>query len=105
MKAKNGGIGMTDDQVKEFISRYALSFLPLLSPPNDARMTEPVNFECRYMPGYELFSSSSRIGKTNREGDDEEKEKGKGRNPILRIEIGKKREVVGVEEIQRDEEK
>ncbi|GAA5957758.1 hypothetical protein JCM3765_003756 [Sporobolomyces pararoseus] len=63
MKAKNGGIGMTDEQVKTFISRY--------------------------MPGYELFSSSSKVPK----GEDSKK-----RGPLLSVEIGKHRQVVNVDE-------
>ncbi|GAA6025669.1 hypothetical protein JCM11491_005663 [Sporobolomyces phaffii] len=60
MKAKNGGIGMTDQQVKTFISRY--------------------------MPGYELFSSSSNVPKSPTT---------KNRGPLLTIELGKDRDIVG----------
>ncbi|GAA5902649.1 putative ATP-dependent kinase [Sporobolomyces salmoneus] len=63
MKAKNGGIGMTDEQVKTFISRY--------------------------MPGYELFSSVSKIPKGN---------ESKKHGSLLTVEIGKQRQVVNVEE-------
>ncbi|GAA5972281.1 hypothetical protein JCM21900_002571 [Sporobolomyces salmonicolor] len=59
MKAKNGGVGMSDEQVKTFIARY--------------------------MPGYELFLRGIEAPHSTW--------KGKG----LRVKIGRRREVVGVE--------
>lgn len=106
MKAKNGGIGMTDEQVKTFISRcvfpsfppcFSLPFLlfsfifaaysPQLFPlPLPFLPPFPLSLRRSYMPGYELFlrglSSAPWTG-------------GKG----LAVVIGKGREILRTEEL------
>lgn len=48
MKAKNGGVGMSDEEVKAFIGRYAVrNYMETL-----IRLMHRYS---RYMPGYELF--------------------------------------------------
>lgn len=51
MKATNGGIGMTDDEVKSFIARFV--FLLLIDRDE---LLKGTNY--RYMPGYELYLDS-----------------------------------------------
>lgn len=79
MKAKNGGVGMTDDQVIAFIARCVLLSLLLQPLPADERAR-------RYMPGYELFLEGVQSPEASW--------KGKG----LKLVVGRGREIVGTEE-------
>lgn len=75
MKAKNGGIGMTDQQVVAFIARcvYRSSF------------EDAADDRCRYMPGYELFLEGVQSPQASW--------KGKG----LKLIVGRGREIVATE--------
>ena len=56
MKSKNGGKGMTDEQVK--------TYAPLLSVHLDGAYLDSFRFIDRYIPGYVFFSEGVRSGYT-----------------------------------------
>lgn len=78
MKAKNGGNGMTDEQVRHFINRW------VRCPAWEVKFYS-YNIGDRYMPSYELFQ----------DGIDKETTSWRGKG--LRFIVNIKREIVGTE--------
>lgn len=110
MKSKNGGKGMSDDEVKKCVSTlsnilksptfsYSIHYSTLSH--NNVAQFSLCRFIDRYIPGYIFFSGGIHSGyvsdpETNLDNEKTQNPKWLGRS--LQMTINEEREVVGVEE-------